>query len=205
MEQKIRDTAESLFFTYGLRSVSMDDIAREAGVSKKTIYRFFEDKNTLVLNVISKLVQEQKAQLKSSLSDSENAIHEVILIAENIRALILKLRPVLLFDLSKNFPECRAMMRAFKEDSLRQALHNNLAKGISEGLYRQDLNAGVITQFGLVQFSSFFAPENYPNSRFQTTDVIGSITKLYLHGISSSDGRLLTENYFENKQHEHTL
>ena len=202
-EQRIEETAEELFFTYGLKSVSMDDIAREAGVSKKTIYQHFADKKAMVLNVISKLVAQQEEQLKTSLMKSQNAIHEVILMAENLELLIMKLRPVLLYDLHKYFPESWELMKHFKEQSLRTAFINNLEKGIVEGLYREDLDFEVISRFELVQFSSFFAPDNYPAAKFKTHTVISHITRLFLYGIGSTEGQMVIQKYFENKHNEY--
>jgi TetR/AcrR family transcriptional regulator, cholesterol catabolism regulator len=198
MEEKIQQKAEELFFTYGLKTVSMDDIAREAGVSKKTIYQSFDDKNTLVKTMITKLIEQQQQQLKTGLNTSENAIHEVIQIAENLQSLIIKIKPVMLYDLSKYFPECWKLMNSFKEENLRSSLHTNFKTGIAEGLYRKDLDLDSICQFSLIQFSSFFKPESYPANRFRSSAVIWEITELFLYGISSPKGQIVTKKYFDN-------
>lgn len=199
MEQRIQKKAEELFFTYGLKSVSMDDIAKETGVSKKTIYQFFDDKNAIVSAIISKLIEEQQRELGNSLSKSENAIHEVVLISESLKALIIKIKPIILYDLNKYFPECWKVMKAFKEEDLKTALANNLRKGLGQGLYRENLDFDTICQFSLVQFSSFFEPENYPNTTFQISKVIERVTEVFLFGIASDKGNLLVKKYIDNK------
>ncbi len=198
MEEKIQQKAEELFFTYGLKTVSMDDIAREAGVSKKTIYQSFDDKNTIVKKMITKLVEQQRQQLKAGLNTSENAIHEVIQIAENLQSLIIKVKPIMLHDLSKYFPECWKLMKSFKEDSLRSSLLTNFKTGIAEDLYRSNLDLESICQFSLIQFSSFFKPESYPANRFRSSSVIWEITELFLYGIGSAKGQIVTKKYFDN-------
>ena len=205
MELRIEQKAEELFFTYGLKSVTMDDIAREAGVSKKTIYQIFDDKNAVVTNVISKLISEQEKQLKQSSKTAENAVHEIKLISEGLASLVMKLRPVLIYDLHKYFPDCWGMMKRFKEENLRSAIIANLEKGIAEGLYRKDLDFETICQFGLVQFSSFFAPESYPSNKFKLIKVIIEITELVLYGIGSPKGLPLIKKHFENKHNEYQL
>lgn len=199
MEQRIQKKAEELFFTYGLKSVSMDDIAKETGVSKKTIYQFFDDKNAIVSAIISKLIEEQQQELGNSLSKSENAIHEVVLISESLKALIIKIKPIILYDLNKYFPECWKVMKAFKEEDLKTALANNLRKGLGQGLYRENLDFDTICQFSLVQFSSFFEPDNYPNTAFQINKVVEKVTELFLFGIASDKGNLLVKKYIDNK------
>lgn len=203
MEPRIEETAEKLFFTYGLKSVSMDDIAREAGVSKKTIYQYFRDKNTVVLSIISKLVAQQEDLLKQSLKISENAIHEVILIAENVQTLMGKLRPVMLYDLHKYFPESWKLIKQFKEKSLKDAFIQNLEKGISEGLFRKDLDFEIISQFELMQFDSFFNSDSYPAGQFKSQAVISQITRLFLYGVGSAEGQVVIKKYFENQNNEY--
>lgn len=202
MEQRIEETAEELFFTYGLKGVSMDDIARNAGVSKKTIYQHFSDKKAVVLNVVSKLVASQEEQLKINLKKSENAVQEILLIAETLQQLISRLRPIVLFDLHKYFPESWELMQHFKEESLRTALTLNLQKGIAEGLYRKDLDFDITSQFALIQFNSFFKQDNYPHTHFKTDTVVNRVTELFLHGIGSAKGQTVIRKYFDKKKHE---
>jgi len=199
MEQRIQQKAEELFFAYGLKSVSMDDIAKGSGVSKKTIYQFFDDKKSIVSAIVTKLVEEQQQELENSLSTSENAIHEIILIAKSLKVLISKIKPVILYDLNKYFPECWKVMKAYKEESLKTALANNLKKGLSQGLYRENLDCDTVCQFSLVQFSSFFKPDDYPNTTFQISKVIEKVTELFLYGIVSAKGHVLIKKYFDNK------
>ena len=203
MEQRIRETAEQLFFTYGLKTVSMDDIAREAGVSKKTVYQFFNDKNTIVENVITGLVEQQQKQLQQSSKASKNAVHEMFLIAAGVQVLALKVRPVLLYDVNKYFPECGKLMKGFKEEDLRGALINNLNAGIKQGLYRKTLSVDVVAQFGLIQFASLFAPESYPNNEFNLKTVVCNITELFLYGIASAEGQIEIARHIDNKNNEH--
>ena len=204
MEQRIQEKAEELFFTYGLKSVSMDDIAREAGISKKTIYQSFDDKNAVVKAVITKLVEQQRTELEASLTSSQNAIHEIILISESLQSLVAKIKPVMLYDLSKYFPECWKLKKSFKEENLKTSILNNLKTGVKGGLYRNDLDLEIICQFGLIQFSSFFDPDSYPANKFRIHTVLNRITELYLYGICSPKGQAITKKYLDNKQNEHT-
>ena len=202
MEQRIRGKAEYLFFTFGLKSVSMDDIARESGVSKKTIYQHFIDKASMVRAIVSAVVERQNKQLKGCMEASGNAVEEMIMIARGQADLVLKLKPVVIYDLKKYFPDSWQLLRRYKEQDLKAACIRNLKAGVAEGVYREDLDLDAVCEFGLVQFSTFFDPENYPD-RQKIQNMVCTVTELFLYGIGSREGQTTIKKYFDNTDNEH--
>ncbi|HRD43367.1 MAG TPA: TetR/AcrR family transcriptional regulator, partial [Ferruginibacter sp.] len=102
--QRIKTEASLLILKYGLRSMSMDDIATHLGMSKKTIYQHFKDKEELVGDIINDMLKANESDCSCNISDSENAIHEIILAMDMLQGLIPTINPSLLNDLQKYHP-----------------------------------------------------------------------------------------------------
>lgn len=105
MEERILNKARELFFSFGIRSVTMDDIAKQMGVSKKTIYQFYTDKNQIVAEVIRDLVARHESKIESFCKQAENAIHEVVLQSQSIADIFQSLKPGFFFEVQKHFPD----------------------------------------------------------------------------------------------------
>jgi len=102
---KILKGAEQLFFKYGIKNVTMDDIAKHLSVSKKTIYQYFKDKDTMIHNLVELTLKEDKCIIQKSQSESTNVVHEVFNLMENMREFFSKINPILFYELNKYYPE----------------------------------------------------------------------------------------------------
>src|SRR3954471_8810920 len=98
---RIRQKAHDLFMQYGLRSVSMDDIANSLGISKKTIYQYYEDKDALVEGVIETLIQHNQECCDQDTMESDNAVHEIFLAMDFMMDIFRSMNPSLVFDMQK--------------------------------------------------------------------------------------------------------
>ncbi|MEQ8241140.1 MAG: helix-turn-helix domain-containing protein [Cyclobacteriaceae bacterium] len=107
MKQKIVEGAEKLFMQYGVRSVSMDDVAREVSMSKKTLYQHFSNKDALVSEVGRHHMEKEKIELSNATSQAQNAIEELHLLSRCMRENIFKMNPSLLYDLQKYHREAK--------------------------------------------------------------------------------------------------
>ena len=105
MKDTILTAVAALFLKYGIRSVSMDDIAHHKGISKKTLYQYFEDKNDLVKQVTTMLLEERMKEYLEATDCSSNAIEELFSIAKLMRKHFRELNPALMYDLQKYHPE----------------------------------------------------------------------------------------------------
>jgi AcrR family transcriptional regulator len=189
MEERILSKARELFFSYGIRSVTMDDIARQMGVSKKTIYQYYSDKNELVARVISDLVNCHHTKVEEYFQNSENAVQEVILQTAAIAEIIQAIKPGVFFELQKYFPETWRLIDGHRSDCVLQAILNNLRRGISEGVYREDLDIEVIAHIRLVQLNSVLNLQDFPPDRFSYQMILNQLTELYLYGIATHEGQ----------------
>ena len=151
VKEYIISESDKLFCQYGLKSVTMDDIAKQLGMSKKTIYSHFSDKNEIVNIVIEIKLNSQKCIISDCVACAENSVHEVSLGVTNMKELLSNLNPALFYDLQKYHPEAWMYFKDFREKHLFQTIHDNLKRGIDEGFYRKDLKTDILTQMRLEQ------------------------------------------------------
>ena len=102
IKERIISSAEILFMRYGVRSVTMDDIAKELGISKKTIYIHFSDKNTIVREVTSARLAKEREMVSELHKATLNPIEEIIVSMKLLRDLSSEVNPIIFFDLKKN-------------------------------------------------------------------------------------------------------
>ena len=103
---------------YGIRTVTMDDISRDLGISKKTIYQYFKDKKDLVNTITALHLDIEKSRFESTELRSENSVHELILISQCLRESIKDMRMNVLNDLQKFYPEAWKMFENFKRNTM---------------------------------------------------------------------------------------
>ena len=141
MEEKdIIIKAGELFVKYGIKSMTMDDIAREMGVSKKTLYQFVENKKDLVKKVMSLHIHNQQDCICEMHSAEGNAIDKLMEIGAFVNQHMRSLHPSVIFDLKKYHPEAWGYLNKHKEEFIYTTIKSNLEEGMSEGLYREDFH-----------------------------------------------------------------
>ena len=104
MKERIQQKAEELFRHYGIRSVTMDEIATQLGISKKTIYQFYSDKDTLVKDIFKAITDHNKERCITNKNESENAIHEQYLSSDAAQEIFTNMNSAVLFDLNRFHP-----------------------------------------------------------------------------------------------------
>ena len=189
MEERILSKARELFFSYGIRSVTMDDIAKEMGVSKKTIYQFYTDKNQIVEKVISELVAGHACKLDSFSKEAENAVQEVLLQTQAIIEIFQTVKPGVFFELQKYFPDTGRLVEGHKSECVLQRIIINLERGIKEELYRPGLDIETISHIRLIQLNSVLNLQDFPADKFNYKSILNQLTELYLYGITNIKGQ----------------
>ncbi|MGF1533414.1 MAG: TetR/AcrR family transcriptional regulator [Bernardetiaceae bacterium] len=195
------ESARELFFRYGIRSVTMDELARHLGVSKKTLYQHFKDKADLVAAVTRLQIEEESCFIEQVQSDSDNAIDEVIKISEYVRAMFRQFHPSLLFDLRKYYPNSWRLFIQHKQGRMLQSIEANIARGIQEGLYRQGINPKILARVRMELIQITLDAEVFSPTAFDLWEVQVQVFDHYVHGITSPQGRSLWEQYTQNSHH----
>lgn len=150
MLDKICNASEKLFMRYGIKSITMDDVAKELSMSKKTIYQFVSDKDDLVKKTIILHLQEMEILSQRVIKSEENAILQILKIAEMMISMHNEINPSLMFDLKKYHPETFRMFNEHKENTILKELNLNIRLGQTQKLYRENINIAVTTGFYMV-------------------------------------------------------
>jgi AcrR family transcriptional regulator len=111
-KERILQKAHELFNRYGIRSVSMDEIAAQLGISKKTVYQYYADKDELVSAVFNGIMSHNKEQCLKDRQIASNAIHEVFLAFDMVKEMFAEMNPAVLFDMEKYHPSAFDTHRA---------------------------------------------------------------------------------------------
>lgn len=194
-KEKVIRGAEELFMKYGVRSVSMDDIARHLGISKKTIYQHFADKDEVVATVAQSHMRRQKQQFESIEKAAKNAIEEMALLAMNMKENTRNINPSLLFDMQKYHPRAWNEWLAFKHNVIRESLIRSMKQGIEEGSFRADLNIDILATMRLEQVQMAFDHSVFERDAFSLSEIQAQLFEHFVHGIMTDKGRKLYEKY----------
>lgn len=197
VKEYIISESDKLFCQYGFKSVTMDDIARHLGMSKKTIYTHFSDKNEIVNIVIENKINSQKCLIIQNKEAAENAVHEVFFAVTNMKELLSNMNPTLFYDLQKYHPKAWLHFEDFREKNLFNTIYDNLIRGISEGYYRKDIKPDILTQMRLKQIDLIFFGVDYKNEKYGIAQVMAELTYHFLYGICTLRGHKLINKYKE--------
>jgi AcrR family transcriptional regulator len=199
MGEMILTKAKELFFSYGLKSISMDDLAKSAGVSKKTIYQFYSDKNELVAQVAQDLVHCHHRLFSDSRNSAIDAIDEVLKQSDEPFDTWATVTPGFFHELRKYFPEAWSRVEQHRQKVLLPGITSNLQKGIAEGFYREDLNIGFTAGMRIHQLQTALQPGVFAGVKMNVSQVMKELTNFYLHGISTDKGKKLLNKYLKNR------
>lgn len=197
MEELIVGKASDLFFAYGLKSISMDDLAKDAGVSKKTIYQFVADKKELVIKVAQHLVQRHSDVVADSYATAANAVEEVALQARQTLVCLAPVRYSFFYDMERFYPEGWQLVQQYRQQQLLPCIIRNLERGISEGLFRPDIDLELTPHIRLQQLDSVLRPGAFSAFQNNMQQLMERLTRFYLHGITSPAGNLLIDKYLQ--------
>lgn len=195
VKERIEQKADELFRRYGIRSITMDEIANQLGISKKTIYHTFADKDELVDEVISKILLYNQDRCNKDRLKATNAIHEVFLAMEMIQEMFENMNPAILYDLERNHPQTFKKFQHHKYFYLFEVIKQNIQRGKKEELYRADVNTDVVAKVRLETMMLPFNQEIFPKSKFNLVDLQKQLIEYYLFGIASLKGYRLILKY----------
>lgn len=198
--ERILVRARDLFMQFGIRSVSMDDIATEMGISKKTIYQYFADKEELVSAVILLKIGENQSRCDLDRKESANAIEEMFRAMEMVEQMFRTMNPSVLFDLRKYHPVAYAHFEKHKNDYLFNVIRSNLERGIREELYRPEINVEIIARFRVDSMLLPFDPVFLNRQKATLADVEQQVIEHYLFGIVTLKGYKLVLKYQQKRK-----
>ncbi|MCW3462541.1 TetR/AcrR family transcriptional regulator [Chitinophaga nivalis] len=202
VKDRIMETALRMFKTYGVKGVTMFDIARDCGVSKKTVYEHFIDKQTLIDEGVQQLLNNHITFFQECLQSTENAIEELVRNMRYIVNIAKTLNPVLLYEIQKYHPDTWRSVEKFQTDCILHSIKENLKRGIAEGLYREHLQIDIIARMRQLQLEAAYDPIQYPADQYDLRAVMDQLTAHFIYGIATIKGHELVNQYLHIKEEE---
>jgi AcrR family transcriptional regulator len=192
---KILTTAIELFKNYGFKSITMDDIARSAGISKKTLYIHFANKDEVVKEAVGFYKSNMHCSCVSMLESSENAIEAMVRILAFFDNVFKQMNPMAMHELQRYYPIAYA---SFRNDIIQTdvaLIKENILQGMREGIYRPSLNADLLAKFRLESSMMVLHPNLMVNDREDLLSVALEIGEFFMYGIMTPKGEELYLQY----------
>jgi AcrR family transcriptional regulator len=202
VKQDIIETGERLFMTYGFKRVTMDEIAGEMGISKKTIYQFFKDKNELVEEATRFSLKGEEKIIRETTQKANNSIEELFLISRQIRDKMKRMSPYILLDLKKYYKSAWNLYLDFKKEIFHNAIKDMLKRGMESGYFREDIDPEILTILRLEQVQMTFDTNVFPVDKFDFGEVQLQIFDHFVHGLLTEKGLRLLNDYLKNTNGE---
>jgi len=193
--EKIIKRASELMMQFGIRTVTMDDISRDLGISKKTIYQYFKDKKELVNRITSLHLQIEEEHFVSTVNQSENSVHELMLVSQCLRESMKDMKLGLMNELQKFYPVAWLKYEDFKQGVMRDSIIRVIERGKAEGYFRKEVDPFLIATMRIEQVQSFIMMNLYPKEKYTLYNVQMQLFDHFIHGLFTIEGHKLFNQY----------
>ncbi len=188
MKEKITEKATDLFLTLGFKSVTMDDIANEMGISKKTIYTFFATKTELVEAVTNHLFEIITQGIDCICALDKDPIEEMYEIKKFVMSRLKGENASPIYQLQKYYPEIFHIIKQKQFDKMQGCVLENLTKGIKKGVYRENLNVGFVARIYFLGTNGIKDETIFPRADFPIKEIHEEFLNYHLRGIITPKG-----------------
>jgi len=192
--QKIKE----IYSRYGIKSVTMDDLSRELGMSKKTLYELFSDKEEVVSKVVNYMIDEQQKAVDQLLEqENNNAIDELLMLSRLIADHLKNVNPSLSYDLKKYYPRVWDDLVQFKSKTVFEYIMANFRKGIEQGIYSNDLFHEIVAFVYVARMEMYSLGGWTELEKYSYRDVYRTLFLYHVRGIANENGRIHLEKLIE--------
>ena len=202
MEKEILTRSVSLFNRYGLRPVTMDDIAKDLGISKKTLYKYFANKEELVRKGVNESFTSISSRMLALLDYKDgNAIDMLFQMDAQVCHSIEEHDPSIQFQLERYYPEVSATLEKRKREIVLRLMTENINRGKEEGIYRKELNTEIVSFLYysrarlMLQEESFFE-----QNKCSIPEIMREILIYHIRGIASAEGVVYLKTKLKNNK-----
>jgi len=183
-----------LYRKYGIRSVTMDDVSHELGISKKTLYQYVRDKDELVHKVVELEMQDHHTKMVINCTDNLNAIEQLLEIARCVAVMLKDYSSATEYDLKKYYPDLYISLHEMKRDFMGKFISENLLRGKKEGIYREECNVDFITKLNVSLIDNMFDNEIITISEFLDPLFFYEYFIYHIRGIANAKGLSILES-----------
>jgi AcrR family transcriptional regulator len=178
-----------VFLRLGIKSVSMDDISKSLGMSKKTLYNHFSTKNELVRSAVAMHIDEDEKKILKIVKESENAIDEMVKMARHIIRFFRTMSPSTMHDLQKYHGEVWRMIETRHFSFIYTVIKENIVRGKKEGYYREDINEDILAKLYVQQALSMANESVFPLSIYERSQLFKEFIIYHINGLTNNIGK----------------
>ncbi len=189
MREKIISKSTELHFKYGMKNVTMDQLAQELGMSKKTLYQYFANKTELVKETVNFIFDKIQSEIDKICMMKLNPYEEILSIKKIIQDMLRKNNVSPHYQLKKYYPEIAKDLEQKKFKSIMECLEHNLNKGMKQGYYKKDLDKEFIKRMYFANTLAIGDQGLFPPEKFDKEELMNEFVKMFLTGISTKKGR----------------
>jgi len=186
--RKIMDKSDELMLRLGVRTVTMDMLAKELGISKKTIYQYFINKAALVHACVARDLEKSQQYISLQIDDSRDAVEELVNISAYFVEQFRQMQSGIMFELEWHYTDSWELIVEHKMGFALGVINANLARGIKEGLYRKDINKDMVAKFYIGNTDMIFNQQFFPYPQYKITEIYLEVVNNHLHAIATQDG-----------------
>lgn len=187
-KSKILEHSAKLFLKYGIKTITMDDIANDLGISKRTLYDIFESKETIIGQIVNFHIENEKKAFEDIVKSSVNSIDMMMKLSNFIFLMYNKLHPSVMTDLKKFYIGIWECIEGFNSESIREIIELNLRQGVKEEFYRPEIDPVVLSLLYVKQLQLFSDEENIHLEKKSKSEIIQQFFEYNMYGIMSAKG-----------------
>lgn len=200
METQILEKATEMFLTKGFKAVTMDDIATELGISKKTIYQHFASKPELIEKALAEINNKFLNQLETTLKRDEEAIPELLAAYNDINDIFLIDSSGCFYQLTKYYPKLAQKQKKYHEKKYVKHIERNLEKGIREGVYRPEVDVEYVARFYIASLVAIEDLDYFPESEYSHSEVHCLHLEYHIRSIATEKGVKIYKDLTQNNK-----
>jgi TetR/AcrR family transcriptional regulator, cholesterol catabolism regulator len=200
IKERILIKAAELCFRFGIRSVTMDDIAKELGISKKTIYQHFEDKDEIIFQIMRSEMDKDKCEWADLGKISKNLLEKMTNAISLMRKTMVGMHSTIIFDIKRYHPRAWALFLSHKNHFILETVTSDLNEGIKEGMFRPNINVEFMAKYRLEQVEMGFNTEIFPSDKFNIVEIQTTLMDHFIRGILTEKGLKQYNSYQQSLQ-----
>ena len=194
---RIIEKVSHLYQRYGIKSVTMDDVAGHLCISKKTLYEYFKDKEELVRHVMLRQYEKHNQYLREIAKMKLNAVEELLEVCKMIHIMYRDYNPSMEYDIRKYYPDLFSSIKMTWRERMFKAAFNNMNKGKKEGLYRKEIDSDILARMHVFRMEKMFESDLFTMEELSSFRVFHELFVFHLYGILSDKGRKFFEMNFK--------
>lgn len=191
--KNILERVRCLYMKFGIKSVTMDDVSRELGISKKTLYQYVTDRADLVSKVLDYEMDMQICEMHNLHNKGSNAIAEMIEMQKHVLNNLKGYNPAREYDLRKYYPELYQKYISEHRSRMIANITNNIERGKAEGIYRQEVISEMVAKILALRVEMVTENDEFNLSEYLMPQFFNEIMRYHIRGLANDKGNAILD------------